>query len=219
MNTPNSSLSTKCADKRERSSTRTAILDAAGRVFAERGFAEATSKEICQLAGANSAAVNYYFGGKEKLYEEVLIEAHRQMSDLEELDRIIASHLPPEEKLRTFLENMLRTATSSSELWGIKIFLRELASPSSFVLQNMMTTAMPKAVKFRSLIHEVTGLPVNSKKLQWATGFVLIPCISFILFPKALQSLLLPDDQEEEGALLNAMFTYILSGLYAMKEE
>ena len=219
MNTPNSSLSTKCADKRERSSTRTAILDAAGRVFAERGFAEATSKEICQLAGANSAAVNYYFGGKEKLYEEVLIEAHRQMSDLEELDRIIASHLPPEEKLRIFLENMLRTATSSSELWGIKIFLRELASPSSFVLQNMMTTAMPKAVKFRSLIHEVTGLPVNSKKLQWATGFVLIPCISFILFPKALQSLLLPDDQEEEGALLNAMFTYILSGLYAMKEE
>lgn len=219
MNTPNSSLSTKCADKRERSSTRTAVLDAAGRVFAERGFAEATSKEICQLAGANSAAVNYYFGGKEKLYEEVLIEAHRQMSDLEELDRIIASHLPPEEKLRTFLENMLRTATSSSELWGIKIFLRELASPSTFVLQNMMTTAMPKAVKFRSLIHEVTGLPVNSKKLQWATGFVLIPCISFILFPKALQSLLLPDDQEEEGALLNAMFTYILSGLYAMKEE
>lgn len=218
MNTLNSSLSAKCADKRERSSTRTAVLDAAGRVFAERGFAEATSKEICQLAGVNSAAVNYYFGGKEKLYEEVLIEAHRQMSDLEELDKIIASPLPPEEKLRSFLETMLQTATSSSELWGIKIFLRELASPSSFVVQNMVTTALPKAIKVRSLIHEVTGLPINSKKLQWATGFVLIPCISFILFPKTLQSILLPGDQHEHQALLDAMFTYILSGLHAMKE-
>lgn len=218
MNTLNSSLSATRADRRERLSTRNAVLDAAGRVFAERGFAEATSKEICQLAGANSAAVNYYFGGKEKLYEEVLIEAHRQMSDLEELDKIIASHLPPEEKLRTFLESMLQTATASSELWGIKIFLRELASPSSFVVQNIITTALPKALKLRSLIHEVTGLPINSKKLQWATGFVLIPCISFILFPKSLQSLLLPNDQDEHESLLNAMFTYILSGLHAMKE-
>lgn len=218
MNTPNSSLSATRANRRERLSTRNAVLDAAGRVFAERGFAEATSKEICQLAGANSAAVNYYFGGKEKLYEEVLIEAHRQMSDLEELDKIIASHLPPEEKLRTFLKSMLQTATASSELWGIKIFLRELASPSSFVVQNIITTALPKALKLRSLIHEVTGLPINSKKLQWATGFVLIPCISFILFPKSLQSLLLPNDQDEHESLLNAMFTYILSGLHAMKE-
>lgn len=218
MNTPNSSLSATRANRRERLSTRNAVLDAAGRVFAERGFAEATSKEICQLAGANSAAVNYYFGGKEKLYEEVLIEAHRQMTDLEELDKIIASHLPPEEKLRTFLESMLQTAMASSELWGIKIFLRELASPSSFVVQNIITTALPKALKLRSLIHEVTGLPINSKKLQWATGFVLIPCITFILFPNSLQSLLLPNNQDEHEALLNAMFTYILSGLHAMKE-
>lgn len=218
MNTLNSSLSATRADRRERLSTRNAVLDAAGRVFAERGFAEATSKEICQLAGANSAAVNYYFGGKEKLYEEVLIEAHRQMSDLEDLDKIIASHLQPEEKLRTFLESMLQTATAPSELWGIKIFLRELASPSPFVVQNIITTALPKALKLRSLIHEVTGLPINSKKLQWATGFVLIPCISFILFPKSLQSIILPDDQDEHESLLNAMFTYILSGLHAMKE-
>ena len=35
--------------------------------------------------------MNYYFGGKEGLYEEVLIEAHRQMLSLEDLNRIITS--------------------------------------------------------------------------------------------------------------------------------
>ena len=59
--------------KKDRQSTRAAVLEAAGRIFAERGYAETTSKEICELAGANSAAVNYYFGGKNNLYEEVLV--------------------------------------------------------------------------------------------------------------------------------------------------
>ena len=62
----------KRAQRRDGRSTRAVVLDAAGKVFAERGFGEATSKEICERAGTNNAAVNYYFGGKEGLYEEVL---------------------------------------------------------------------------------------------------------------------------------------------------
>ena len=216
MDTHNFFLTTH-ADRREKFSTKNAVLHAAGRVFAERGFEKATSKEICQLAGTTSAAVNYYFGGKEKLYAEVLVEAHRQMASLEELDKIIDSQLSPEEKLRAFLEYMLMTAIHSSELWGIKIFLRELASPSEFIDQNIATTALPKALRLRSLIQKVTNLPEDSKKLHWATGFVLIPCISFILFPNALQNLLLPCDQHEHQSLLDAMFIYILNGLHALK--
>ena len=40
------------------------ILEAAGSVFAERGFEHATVRDICHQAGANGAAVNYYFGDK-----------------------------------------------------------------------------------------------------------------------------------------------------------
>ncbi len=44
------------------------LLDAACAVFAEKGYHEATIAEICEKAGANIAAVNYHFGGKETLY-------------------------------------------------------------------------------------------------------------------------------------------------------
>ena len=205
--------------KKDRQPTRAAVLEAAGRIFAERGYAEATSKEICELAGANSAAVNYYFGGKNRLYEEVLVEAHRQMSSLEELDALVNADCAPEEKLRRLLTSLLHTALTSSELWGVKIFLRELASPSAFVLQNMATVAQPKALRVRTLIQELTGLPADSPKLQWATGFVLIPCISFILFPQALQSLLLPESGNTATPLLDAMFAYVLGGLRALGND
>src|SRR5579862_3501720 len=52
--------------------TRERLLEAAGEVFAQKGFREATIREICSRAGANIAAINYHFGGKERLYAEVL---------------------------------------------------------------------------------------------------------------------------------------------------
>lgn len=48
--------------------TRQRVLEAACEVFAQKGYREATVQEICAAAGANVAAVNYYFGSKQKLY-------------------------------------------------------------------------------------------------------------------------------------------------------
>ena len=51
--------------------TRGRVLESACRLFAAKGYRDATVQEICAVAGANVAAVNYYFGSKEKLYLEV----------------------------------------------------------------------------------------------------------------------------------------------------
>ena len=57
--------------------TRERIAIAAGEIFAERGFDGTTVRDICQRAGANVAAVNYYFGDKQRLYVEAVVQAHR----------------------------------------------------------------------------------------------------------------------------------------------
>ena len=51
--------------------TRERLLEAAGDVFAERGYRLARVVDICARAGANVAAVNSHFGGKAALYAEV----------------------------------------------------------------------------------------------------------------------------------------------------
>lgn len=52
--------------------TRRRLLEAALIVFAERGFDGAGIREIAERAKANSAMVQYHFGGKEGLYLEAL---------------------------------------------------------------------------------------------------------------------------------------------------
>ena len=51
--------------------TRLQLIEAAGEVFAEMGFQNATVREICRRAGANVAAVNYHFQSKEALLDAV----------------------------------------------------------------------------------------------------------------------------------------------------
>ncbi len=53
-------------------STRARLLAAAGELFAERGFARTTARDIAQRAGVNLAAANYHFGSKRDLYLAVL---------------------------------------------------------------------------------------------------------------------------------------------------
>ncbi len=52
-------------------STKERILDAAEQLFARHGFAGASLRQVTSSAGVNLAAVNYHFGSKDKLHEEV----------------------------------------------------------------------------------------------------------------------------------------------------
>ena len=58
-------------DAKGKTATRAAILEAAKKIFAAKGFGAATVRDICTEAGANIALVSRYFGSKSGLYAEV----------------------------------------------------------------------------------------------------------------------------------------------------
>src|ERR1700760_1185536 len=53
--------------------TRTAILSAAERLYADRGFADVTLRDIVAAAEVNLAAGNYHFGSKDELIAELFV--------------------------------------------------------------------------------------------------------------------------------------------------
>ncbi len=111
-------------------STRARILETAGEVFAERGFEAATIRDICEAAEVNLAAVNYYFGGKEALYEQALQRAH--LRDVRDENPHVWDHgTPPEEKLRLSIRQLLAQLLSmSDDPWEARLMVREIMNPT-----------------------------------------------------------------------------------------
>jgi AcrR family transcriptional regulator len=120
-----------------RPETRDRLIDAAGPVFAERGYRGATMREIAERAGANLAAAHYHFGSKQDLYREVA-RAH-----FERLERRLAeaggafdakatAQLSHEELvllLRARVLTMLETFLEPGSVHAT-LMQRELADPS-----------------------------------------------------------------------------------------
>jgi AcrR family transcriptional regulator len=67
---------------RDPSRSRRAILDAAERLFARRGYEAATMGEIGAVAGLSRGAPAYFFGTKEDLYRAVLARAFTETAEL-----------------------------------------------------------------------------------------------------------------------------------------
>jgi AcrR family transcriptional regulator len=204
--------------RRDGLTTRALVLNAAGQVFAERGFAEATTREICERAGSNSAAVNYYFGGKEGLYDAVLAEAHRQIVSLSEMQAVMGSDKPAEEKLRAFFAIAMRAASSAPELWGVKVILRELAFPSADLPPSLKKEILPKVRIMRRLIAQIVGVPPESVEAAHAAFMVVMPCAFMVLFSGKIQGAILPELTERE-LMTDAMLTYALGGLAALRKK
>lgn len=84
------------------------LLEAARRIFSERGLAEGSLREICAQANANVALVKYHFGGKEQLYIAVLDAFLAETSDRFPLDEGLGQQSAPEAQLRAFIRGFLK---------------------------------------------------------------------------------------------------------------
>ena len=82
------------------------LLNAAEGLFSEHGFYHTSIREIAAVADCNIASVNYYFGGKEKLYVEVW---RHNLSIMRE--KIITSieRVMSEDVKETYLEDLLES--------------------------------------------------------------------------------------------------------------
>lgn len=107
-------------------STKERILTAAEALFAQRGFEGASLRQLTAAAGVNLAAVNYHFGSKDNLVEEVF---KRRLDQLNA--RRLAALKQVAGQLETTLEDVLaafiRPALDLSHDGGGGLFMRVLA--------------------------------------------------------------------------------------------
>jgi len=93
--------------------TRTAILAAAERLYAERGFSDVTLRDIVAEASVNLAAVNYHFGSKDELIAELFVSRslalnRERLGDLKAAEEACGGRAPIDAVLRALVGPTLR---------------------------------------------------------------------------------------------------------------
>ena len=109
-------------DARER------LLAAGTELFAVKGFAGVSIRELATAAGVNSALISYYYGGKEGLYEAVLTAQYSRV--LEKFEAIAAADVSVEEKIRLYADAIRRNHTEEQPFMA-RLIQGELTSPTA----------------------------------------------------------------------------------------
>ena len=145
------------ADESDTLDTRRRLLEAAGEVFADKGFREATVREICAAAGANVAAVNYHFGSKQALYNAALgahVEAAALRHPIEP-----EPHACPRRRLLLFVSGLLRRILEKGpDTWHGRLMMREMAEPTDYTDEHVRRFVRPTMAVLDRIVVDWLGL-------------------------------------------------------------
>ncbi len=157
-------------EKDENSKTR--ILEAATKLFAQKGFDGTSIREICKKANVNLCMISYYWGGKQELYNGIIenllekqIEYSKNFLDLNKnpksmsIDECADLLMVISEKFVDFFYTNI-----SSDL--IVLLLKEQQKPD-FIVKSPVLDYM------RAVVARVLNKDVNDRLVIFKTLFML----------------------------------------------
>jgi TetR/AcrR family transcriptional regulator, regulator of cefoperazone and chloramphenicol sensitivity len=187
--------------------TKAQILEAAGEVFAEKGFERTTGKEIAERAGSNSAAVNYYYGGIDGLHAEVLVEAHRRLVAYDTLRALAEAPGDPADKLRMVIRMVVMTVTGPAS-WPLRVLSREVLSPSPSFAVLRDREILPKKRIVTGLIGDILGLPHDHDAVARCALSVVAPFVVMLVGDRQILGQVFPGLTSSPAAIEETVAHY-----------
>ena len=160
--------------------TRQRLLEAAERLFAERGFKHVTVREICQAAHANVAAVNYHFGDKLGLYREIVQSAIDRMRATTEAAREAGAGLPPEEQLRRYIMTVNRRLLEASDGTLQRVIVRETYDPTPALDALVEQGLRPRFDHLSTLVARVIGCDVADPRVLRCAASIQAQTVAYL---------------------------------------
>ena len=158
-----------------RGTARERLLDAAGEVFAERGYRATTVEDLAAAAGLTKGAVYWNFESKEDVFFALLEErvdrrAHELMGVTEHAPRETPTAPLVSRGLSTFADEQQALVLLSQEYWSLAV--RDPGLRDAYVeRQRVLREHLADALEAR---HRTTGVPLTFPAAALATGIIAL---------------------------------------------
>ena len=205
----------KSGDLRVPDEARDRLLDAAEKLFCQKGFHATSVRELTAEASCNIAAVNYHFGGKENLYREMFRRQFQFMINghLETIQNVMQEPKPTVEKLiRALIAPAIgRIVQDEANSKVLRMMVREVLDqqidpePICKEIKGQFFDRLGQALK-----QLIPGLPDDPEQLTLVVcsidGVVLHPFLFYEMY-----SIMMPGVSPEQ--LIDHMERFIVSAI------
>lgn len=181
------------------------ILQAAKKLFSEKGFDGTTVREICEEAASNIASLSYYFGGKENVFLalfDTYFPSHK-LKDYEELSK------DPVEALTFLIREVILFRLQDPQM---AIILQQEIVMRSPRIEGIRIYILPVWVMLRELLEDGKNMGIfHFRSLDQTMFFV----IATIIFPRHSPFLdpLLTEEVPDKDLVIQDTIEFVKNGL------
>jgi AcrR family transcriptional regulator len=166
--------------KKQQSQIRTKLLESACRIFAEKGYREATVAEICEAANANVASINYYFGDKATLYKEAWLLSFNKSLETYPPDGGVAADAPVEERFKGRILAAVRRF-SDPKSYEYEIMSKELSTPTGLLSKVIQESIEPLRQELIRIVRELLGKHSTEQQAILCQRSIMGQCLNLTL--------------------------------------
>lgn len=199
--------------------TRHRLLSAASRIFAEKGFQDATIAEICEQAEANIASVHYHFHDKETLYLESWRFAFNRELNQYPPDGDLKSDTTPEQRLTLRIKSLVHRVADQNS-YSFAILHKEMAHPTQLLSDILEKEINPQRIQMFALLREYLGNSANEQHIQYCHASIMGQCFQLLRL-RHMQSIRPhrqhPSDLSNIEAFAEHVAQFSLAGIKAIR--
>ncbi len=190
------------------------LLEAAGKLFAQKGFSKTSVREICQASNVNVASVNYYFQNKENLYFEVVKHWVTVAFEKYPLDYAANEANPPEKRLKSFIQCQLMHTLYQVECpWFGALMSRESLEPTRAIRELTENCLGPSIDLLLAIVRQIMGRSVSEDAIRAHCASILGQCTFYHYSPSIIRQDFLPEKCDIDQINLIAEHIYSFSML------
>ena len=141
------------------------IIEVAERLFASKGFAGTSVRDIAQEADINVSMISYYFGSKEKLIEALF--KHRIVESGSRIETIILNEdLTPLQKVYIMIDSVVERLMANQSFHNIMMREQLSAERTPVISDHIMDLKVKNMELMRRLIREGQDAGVFRKNID-----------------------------------------------------
>jgi AcrR family transcriptional regulator len=141
------------------------ILEAAERIFQDKGMEGARMQEIADKAGINKAMLHYYYRSKQLLFEAVFKKAFALLAP--QLNKVLNDDSSIEDKIKNFTKDYISFILKHPYI--PKFVIQELNRNPEFILKIQKSKGFPNITKFKKQLElEISKghiIPIKAEQL------------------------------------------------------